>query len=190
MRKLIGVLALAAATTAASSAHAFDESTRRPFYVQSDLAAFSVWPSLFTPGSGGGQAYWHPDVEFGYHFSGRHDGLVLGVRQAFDVSRDIYSMGETLIRGGWDFALPFRNGRFELTFAPFATVGLNYTFQNLHAGFHTSIGLDTKLFFFQGLYLLVRPAEFGLGEFVDLGSALAQNVYFNFSAGLGFGYAF
>ncbi len=72
-------------------------------------------PRSSLPGSAGGQAYWRPDVELGFHFSGRHDGFVLGVRQAFDVGRDVYSMGETLVRAGWDFALPFRNGRFELT---------------------------------------------------------------------------
>jgi hypothetical protein len=184
MRKAIVVFALAAATTAASSARAFDDSTRRPFYVQSNVASFSYWPVLFQ-----NQGYWHPDVEFGFHFSGRHDGFVLGVRQAFDVGRDIYSMGETLLRVGWDFALPFRNGRFELTLAPFATLGVNYVFQNLHAGFHTSLGFDAKLFFFQGLYVLVRPVELGLGEFVDLGP-FAQNVYFNYSAGIGLGFAF
>ena len=45
------------------------------------------------------------------------------------------------------------------------------------------------LFFFQGLYLLVRPIELGFGEFVDLGPT-QQNVYFNLNVGAGFGYAF
>jgi len=176
--------AVAAILAASVPAHAFDESTRKPFYVQSAVGSFSYWPVLFQ-----NQGYWKPDIEFGVHFTGRHDGLALGVRQAFDVGRDVYSMGETVLRGGWDFALPFRNGRFELVLAPFATFGANYTFQNLHAGVRATVGFDAKLFFFQGLYLLVRPIELGFGEFVEL-SVNQQNVYFNMNLGLGLGYAF
>ncbi|HEY2369491.1 MAG TPA: hypothetical protein VGH87_24000 [Polyangiaceae bacterium] len=178
-------LTIALALTLASvPAHAFDDSTRKPFYLQSAVGSFSYWPVLFQ-----NQSYWKPDLEFGVHFTGRADGLALGVRQSFDVGRDVYSMGETVLRGGWDFALPFRNGRFELVLAPFATFGVNYTFQNLHAGVRATAGFDAKLFFFQGLYLLVRPIELGFGEFVDLGP-FQQNVYFTMNAGLGLGYAF
>jgi hypothetical protein len=184
MRKLIVVSALAATTAVASNASAFEESTRRPFYIQGAVGSFSYWPVLFQ-----NQAYWRPDVEFGYHFSGRHDGFVLGIRQAFDVGRDVYSGGQTSLRAGWDFALPFRNGRFELTLAPYGTLGVNYIFQGPQAGVHASVGFDAKLFFFQGLYVLVRPIELGFGQFVNLGP-FAQNVYFNINAGIGVGYAF
>jgi hypothetical protein len=178
--------AVAVALLALSSeARAFDESTRRPFYVQSGVGSYSFWGHLFT----GDQVFWKPDIEFGVHFTGRHDGLEIAVRQAFDVGRDVYSMGETAIRAGWDFALPFRNGRFELTLAPFGTLGVNYTFKNLNAGFHASAGIDVKLFFFQGLYTFLRPIELGFGEFVDLGPT-QQNVYFTINGGLGLGYAF
>jgi hypothetical protein len=163
-----------------------DDSTRGPFYVQGMLGSFSVWTELPLAGTLG---YWHPDVEFGYHVSGRHDGFVIGLRQAFDVGRDHYALGETLLRGGYDLAFPFRDGRFEVTVAPFATFGLNYFFDGPEAGVHFSAGLDAKLFFFRGVYLLVRPIELGAGQFVNLGFG-AKNVYFNLNAGIGAGCAF
>ena len=186
MNRLVAVAAFLAASAAPLSARAFDESTRRPFYIQSAVGSFSYFPVLFRD-----QTYWKPDIEFGVHFTGRHDGLTLGIRQAFDVGRDVYSMGETVLRGGWDFALPFRNGRFELVLAPFGTFGANYVFTNLHAGVRFTVGFDAKLFFFQGLYLLVRPIELGFGQFVDnLIVPGQQNVFFTFNAGIGLGYAF
>ena len=193
MRK--GLLFGAALALATTSVHALaaDESpppgssTRRPFFVQGTLGSFGLWTNL--PGAGGTLGYWHPDFEFGYHFSGRHDGVEIGIRQGFYVGRDRYDVGETLLRGGYDFAFPFRNGRFELTVAPFGTVGINYLFTNLNAGVHWSVGVEAKLFFFRGLYLLVRPVELAMGEYVNLGP-FAQNVYFNMNAGIGAGLAF
>ena len=133
--------------------------------------------------------YWHPDVEFGYHFSGRHDGFVLGVRQGFYLGHD--SIGETLLRLGWDFAVPFRNGRFELTLAPFATFGIDYFFDyGVRAGAHASLGGEAKLFFYEGLYLHVRPIEVALGDFANPPFLFPQNVFFNFNAGAGLGFAF
>lgn len=186
--------ALAVATTSVR-ASAADEpppdtsnvSTRRPFFVQGTLASFGLWTNL--PGANGTLVYWHPDFEFGWHPSGRHDGLELAVRQGFFVGRDRYHIGETLIRGGYDFAFPFRNGRFELTIAPFGTIGINYLFEGPNAGVHFSVGVEAKLFFFHELYLLVRPVELSMGEYVNLGP-FAQNVYFNMNAGLGAGVAF
>lgn len=179
-------LAALAWTTTSSDAHAMDDSTRSPFYVQGTLGAFSIWTELPAVGT---QAYWHPDIEFGYHFTGRHDGFVLGIRQAFDIGRDHYAQGQTLIRGGYDLAFPLRNGRFEITIAPFATFGLNYFFDGPNAGIHASVGLEGKVFFFKGVYLLVRPIELAMGEFVNLGP-FAKNVYFNMNAGIGAGFAF
>jgi hypothetical protein len=186
VKRLLAVATFLAAAAVPSTAHAFDDSTRRPFYIQSAVGSYSFWAHLFLPPD---QTYWKPDIEFGLHFTGRHDGFALGVRQAFDVGRSDYSMGETVLRAGWDFALPFRNGRFELTLAPFATFGVNYTFKNLNTGVRATVGFDAKLFFFQGLYFLVRPIELGFGEFVDLGPT-QQNVYFTINGGAGLGYAF
>jgi hypothetical protein len=176
------VLAVSALLLASAPAHAFDDSTRGPFYVQANAGSFSFWPAYF-----GDQAFWHTEIEFGFHITGRHDGLALGIRQGFDVGRDVYSIGETMLRGGWDFALPFRNGRFELTVAPYGVVGIDYIFRNLQAGVHFAVGLDARLFFFRGLYLLIRPIELGFGDFVPLPN---QNVYFTMNMGLGLGYAF
>jgi ATP-dependent Lon protease len=134
----------------AAPAHALEESTRRPFYVQGIVGSVGVWADF--PETSG--VYWHPEFEFGYHFSGRHDGFVLGIRQGFDVGH--MAVGETLLRAGYDLAIPLRNGRFEITIAPFATVGLDYFFDGPRTGAHFSLGLDGKLFFYQGLYLLVR----------------------------------
>ncbi|HEY1959666.1 MAG TPA: hypothetical protein VGH28_28850 [Polyangiaceae bacterium] len=164
-----------------------DESTRRPFFIQGTLGSFGLWTNL--PGSNGTLAYWHPDFEFGYHFSGRHDGVEIGIRQGFYVGRDRYDVGETLLRGGYDFAFPFRNGRFELTVAPYGTFGLNYLFTNVNAGLHWSVGIEAKLFFFHNLYLLVRPVELAIGQYFNLGP-FAPNVYFNMNAGIGAGLAF
>jgi hypothetical protein len=183
LRTAFGTLALVLVTSHAS---ALEESTRRPFYVQGTVASVALWTGFVA----GDQAYWHPDVEFGVHFTGRHDGVVVGIRQAFDVGSAQWSLGETMLRGGYDIALPLRNGRFEITLAPFATFGVDYTlYRNLNAGVRVSLGIEGKLFFFQGLYLLLRPVELSIGEFVNLGP-LQKNVYFNFNAGLGAGYAF
>ena len=125
-----GALALGVASTAAP-ARAFDESTRGPFYVQGELGAFGVWADLPVANT---LVYWHPDVEFGVHFTGRHDGPVIGIRQGFDVGRSADTIGQTVLRGGYDMAFPFRNGRFELTVAPFGTVGINYFFDGPQSG--------------------------------------------------------
>jgi len=182
MRKAI----LLALVLASASAHATEESTRRPFFIQGTLGSVGVWAWTNPPGVLG---YWHPDFEFGYHFSGRHDGVEIGLRQGFYLPHDRYDVGETLLRGGYDFAFPFRNGRFELTVAPFGTIGINYLFTNLNAGVHASVGIEAKLFFFHDLYLLVRPVELAIGEYVNLGPTTA-NVFFNLNAGVGAGLAF
>lgn len=185
-------LVLMAVMTLPASAHALEsppesggalqESTRGPFYVQGVFGSGAFWAGLT---GGGDEGYWHPEVEIGYHLTGRHDGVVLGLRQGFEVGASLYSIGETSVRGGYDIAVPLRNGRFELTLAPFATVGLDYLFRNVNAGFRWSVGVDAKLFFFRGLYLVVRPFELGGGEFVSLG-----RMFFNFNAGAGVGIAF
>ncbi len=181
--KLAGALLTLGVAITSRNASALEESTRRPFYVQGTVASFAVWTDL--PLTSG--VYWHPDVEFGVHFTGRHDGVVLGIRQAFDVGHA--PLGETLLRGGYDIALPLRNGRYELTIAPFGTFGANYLFDGPHAGVHFSIGIEGKLFFYEGLFLLVRPIELAIGEFVTP-PFLYKNVVFNLNAGVGLGFAF
>jgi len=166
-------------------ANALEESTRGPFYVQGTVGSFAVWAGFpaFTSG-----VYWHPDVEFGYHFSGRHDGFVLGIRQGFDVGNA--SIGETSLRAGYDLAIPLRNGRFEITIAPYGTIGLDYFFDGPRAGVRFSVGVEGKLFFYRGLFLLVRPIELSVGEFVNPPVFYNKNVFFNLNAGVGLGYAF
>jgi len=193
MRSSIIVAVAFAGALLAPSAHALDEaanaSTRGPFYVQGDLGSFGFWTELPAVGTLG---YWHPDIEFGYHFSGRHDGVVLAIRQGFDVGRDHYAFGQTVLRGGYDLAFPFRNGRFEVTVAPYGILGINYFFEGPQAGVHFGAGLELKLFFFRGVYLMLRPIELAAGQFViPPGNGFnAKNVYFNFNAGLGAGFAF
>jgi len=185
MRKGILLGAMLAGLFAAAPAHALDESTRRPFYVQGTIGSFGIWGWSTAPGPGV-VGYWHPDFDFGYHFSGRHDGVEIGIHQGFYTPHRFYDVGETAIRGGYDVAFPFRNGRFELTIAPFATFGLDYIFTNLQAGVRWSVGIEAKLFFFHELYLLVRPVELSMGEFVNV----QPNVYFNMNAGIGAGVSF
>jgi len=170
---------------ASRDARAFDDSTRRPFYVQGIVGSYSFWASF----EGTDLVFWHPDVEFGYHFTGRHDGFVLGIRQGFNVGRDPFDIGQTELRGGYDFAIPLKNGRFEITIAPYATFGLDYLFRGPQAGLRFAAGIEGKLFFIENVYVVVRAIELSAGEFVDLGP-LEKNVYFNFNGGVGAGFAF
>jgi hypothetical protein len=183
--KLVAPVVVCFALLIAADAHALEESTRRPFYVQGTLGSYSFWAGF----DFGDQVFWHPDFEFGYHFSGRHDGVVLGIRQGFNIGRDPYDIGETSLRGGYDFAFPLRNGRFEITIGPYGTFGLDYFFRGANAGIRAAVGVEGKFFFVENVYLLVRPIELSIGEFVNLGF-LMKNVYFNLNAGLGAGFAF
>src|SRR5579872_530991 len=70
-----------------------EDSTRGPFYVEGFPLGYSwsgTYGCTYNPGTGqtlcrggGLGAAFRLSGEFGYHVSGRHDGFVIGARQAF-----------------------------------------------------------------------------------------------------------
>lgn len=170
-----------------------DDSTRGAFYVQGSPLGVGV---AFYPGAdtvdpvtgqptslgGGASGAYRVDVEGGYHFSGRHDGFVLALRQAFYFSGG--SLGSTTARAGWDIPISLADGKMELTIAPYAHVGIGYAFAGGDPFFHWGVGADGKLFFLKdlGLYAFVRPIEFSM--FIN------QAVLPAISFGAGMGFAF
>ena len=150
IRRALALAATTIALSASRDAHALEQSTRGPFYAQAVVGGVSAWVDFPT-------AYYRTDAEFGFHFSGRADGFVLGVRQAFDIGR--FSIGETVLRFGYDIAIPIENGRYEISLAPYGTFGLNYIFQGLSAGLPWSVGFEGRFFVWRGLYAFLRPIE-------------------------------
>ncbi len=177
---LVAAAIAAAVVLRPTPAHALESSTRGPFYVQGIVAGIAFQDRGFG-------AWFHQDVEFGYHTTGRHDGFVIGVRQGFDLGN--CSVGETVARLGFDFAIPFSGGKYEMTVAPYGVAGLNYFFPcgggTTEAGVRFGGGIELKIFVYKGLYVLVRPAETTGAEYVDAG-----RVFFHFDSGAGLGFAF
>lgn len=183
---VLGAAVFAAIALAPSHASASD-SEQGPIYVQGGVGV-SYWdfPRLnfgfFTTGYS--WTGFRPEIEAGFHFSGRHDGLMLGVRQAFMITQiQGYAAGETVLRIGYDLA--FKAGSLEINVDPFATVGVGYIFDGPHAGVNATGGLDVKLFFMKGFYAYARPAELGFQCLHDSG-----NCAFVYAASAGAGFAF
>lgn len=138
-----------------STAHAAD-SAKGPFYVQAGVLGFSFR---------GGGAQWiggayKLDVEFGYHFSGRHDGFVLAGRQSFYMGGG--ALGTTDLRIGYDIPIPLKDGKYELTIAPYGLVGVGYALRGgLGTDLHLGAGVEGRFFPMQsnGFYVFARPVE-------------------------------
>ncbi len=183
--------ALAVAVALASGdAHA-EGSDHGGFYVQGSPLGTGI---VFYPGTtvsvgnitfstGGALAYYRVDADFGYHFSGHSEGLVLALRQAFLIGWG--SAGITSARVGYD--IPIKIGdEMELTIAPYAHLGALYAFgSGGGAAFHFGIGVDGKLFFNRdlGLYAFMRPLEFAMN--VNDGPVFTQ---LSFAGGLGYAF--
>ena len=184
MRRHLVAASIAAAVVVLrpTPARALENSTRGPFYIQGIVAGFTFQDR-------GGGPWFHQDVEFGYHPTGRHDGFVIGVRQGFDLGD--CSAGETVARLGFDIAIPLGGGgKYEMTIAPYGVEGLNYYFPcggggTTEAGLRFGGGIELKFFVYKGLYVLARPAETTGAEYVDAG-----RVFFHFDSGVGLGFAF
>lgn len=154
-----------------TSAFAMPESTRNPLYVQGTFgfAAFE-----------GGSSWFRADVELATHPSGRHDGFVIGVRQIlFTTQPEV--LGATVARLGWDIAIPIKDGKFEVTIAPFGIVGGAYG--NGYGFFDFGFGAEGRFFFYDNAYAFARPFEMG-GFIRDGGSRWV------YDAGVGAGWAF
>jgi hypothetical protein len=119
-------------------------------------------------------------AEFGYHFSQRHDGMVLGGRQVFLLGSQ--AQGVTEGRVGYDIAIPIK--RFELTAAPYGTAGIAYGIGGVGGvAFAFGFGGEAKFFFKENFYAMLIPLELG-GWF---GNTFNGFVY---QAAAGVGYAF
>lgn len=194
MRSMIAGMALLATLGIAGSASAELRSTRGPFYIQGALPALNVWGGRSVcSGGGGGWGWWgncsawRPDVEFGIHFTGRHDGFVLAFRQAFLLTAPSTDPGgATVVKLGYD--IPIQIKKYELDIGPYGTFGIGYDFGwygrlGVQAGF---AGIDVKFFIHKGFYAFARPFEFGMQCFHDA----ARGCGFQFVMGAGVGYAF
>src|ERR1051326_1844125 len=139
----------------ATNASAMEDSKRGPFYVQGTVPLGLHFGISLDPG--GNWAGWRPDIEFGAHFNGRHDGFVLGLRQAFILTAaPQIGAGTTQLRYGYDLSFPVGEN-FELVVAPYGTVGIGYTLSSAdlggpNAGLDMSWGVDGKFFFAGGFY--------------------------------------
>jgi hypothetical protein len=178
---------VALATFLASTSAYAEDSVQGPAYVQGTVG-LSYWdfPHLqFGPFvTGYSWTGFNPTIEFGYHFQGRHDGLMLGIRQGFSIDGiQGHATGTTAARVGYDFA--FKAGSLEINVDPFVTVGAGYVFDGPHAGIETTGGIDVKLFIVKGFFVVARPAELGIQCFHDLGDCA-----FAYLAGVGAGIAF
>jgi hypothetical protein len=174
----VGTLSVLGTLAVSNNAHALEPSTRGPLYFQGAPLGFGflvVCGGFGVCGTGG--AY-HLDLEAGYHFMGHHEGIVAGLRQSFYLSGG--SAGTTQARVGWDIAIPLKDGQFEITIAPYTTLGVFYPFGGGNAGFAFGIGVEGKFFFYEGLYAFLRPFEGG--AVISNGSGFLGN----FGAGIGY----
>lgn len=185
--KALAVAALAGGAALFSgerSAHALDPSTKGPLYIQGAVIGYSYG---FFGGFGFG-AY-RLDVEFGAHFTGRHDGFVLGGRQVFYLGFG-GSIGATVARIGYDIPIVIKDGKFELTIAPYGIAGIAYGLCSGGgcydgAAFNFGFGVDVKFFPIQsnGFYAFARPLEASF--FVGNGSTVTTLTP---AAGVGFAF--
>lgn len=181
LRLACGIALGLAAFTAAPEVLA-DDSTKGPLFVQATLLGLGYHNAVGSRGDN--WAGYRPDFEIGYHPSGRYDGIVLGLRQAFNLTlAPGRAGGATQIFGGYD--IPLKVAGFEVIAAPYAMLGVGYVFDGPSAGINLVGGVEGKVFLLDSLYAHVRPFEMGVQCFHDVGEcAIAM------SFGLGGGYAF
>ena len=160
------------------------DSTHPGFYVEGSpvgvgTIALACVDTVIGCIGGGTVGTYRLSAEFGYHFTQRQDGFVLGVRQTFLFGSA--SAGVTEARLGWDIAIPIK--RFELTAAPYGVAGVAYGFNGEGAAFAFGVGAEGKFFFKDNLYAFLIPVELGAW----IGNGFSGLVY---QAGAGIGYAF
>ena len=177
-------LTLAALAVPGAASADLAESTRGPLYVQGAFPLALGYGHAFTGAGSAGFSNWKPDMEFGAHFTGRHDGFVLGLRQEFHIMELPNAAGATtVVKLGYDIPIPVSD--FEITIGPYGTFGVNYIFDGPHAGIHATGGIDGKFFFYEGLYAFARPFEMGFQCLHDVGNCA---LWMEFGAGIGFAF--
>lgn len=194
MRKLLLVPSVLALLLSATHDAAAADSAHGAVYVQGSPLGVGL---LFYPGTtvtnpitgtttttgGGSVAAYRVDAEFGFHFTGRHDGFVAALRQAF-YFRD-GTVGSTTLRLGWDIPIPIGDGGLELNIAPYAHAGVGYAFSGGDPFFHFGFGANGKMFFARdlGLYAYLTPVEV---SFLVNGGGTLPVVSFGAGAGWAF----
>lgn len=182
MRRGWGI-GLALAIVASASSASADDSTKGPLYVQAMALGLNYLNLVGV--SGLNQAGFRPEFEVGYHFSGRHDGVVVGFRQGFVLTElPAKAGGVTAFRGGYD--IPMKLSGFEITIAPYATFGLGYLFDGPSAGITLTGGVEGKMFLTDQFYVGARPFEIGVQCFHDFGEC-GLNMAFAAGGGMVFG---
>lgn len=134
---LLATTALLASAPRAEAA----ESGRGAAYLEAHLlgGTLAFASDLGVPVSG---ASFPVEVHGGYHFSGRHDGFVIGATQRLSFGAGLG--GATLLRLGYDFAIPA--GRREVTLAPYGFAGVAYGFTGGGAGAYFGAGFEGRFF--------------------------------------------
>jgi hypothetical protein len=157
----------------------------KPFYIEGAFPlgfSTSAWGGCGRFGVCNWGGYWKPDIELGFHFTGRHDGFVLGIRHSFYLG-GFAGMG-IAARIGYDIPIPLKGGKYELTIGPYGYVGGAFYGNPAEGAFQTGGGVEGKFFIIKGFYAFARPLDFGVQYFPDFSQA-----YFQWMFGAGVGYA-
>lgn len=159
------------------------QSTKGAAYLQADPLGFASITTCVNAGVFGSicasSTSFAMDFEGGYHFSGRHDGFVLGGRQSFYISSG--SAGSTQARFGYDIPIMLSEGKYELTIAPYGVMGVAYGFKGGDPSFAFGFGSDVRFFIGDGGFFVG-------GHPIELGGWAPGG--FVFKATFGVGYAF
>ena len=159
-------------------------SQRDPFYVGGTILGFGA---PLNSGFRGSSPY-RLDFDFGYHPSNRHDGFVIGFRQAFLFGGG-FDGGVSQLRMGGDIPILIKGGRMEITIAPYGAGGIYYGFEGQDPRGIISFGIEGKFFPIadNGFFAMARPFEISLlpGSRTGFGGV---PVLYGF--GVGAGYAF
>lgn len=184
----VAFAALAAALSVPGAARAELVSTReKPMYIEGAVPiGFSTFGGWGYGCGFGGCAYtlWRPDIELGFHFTGRHDGFVLGIRHVFYIA-GFAGMGG-LLRLGYDIPIPIKGGKYEVTVGPYGFLGAAFygSGRGTSGGIQTGGGVEGKFFLMKGFYVFGRPLDFGVQCLHDSGEC-----FFQWQLGAGAGYA-
>lgn len=202
---LLSILGLLGSSLLVPRTASADESKRGPFYVQVQPLGVDVGFA----GSGGAgpsstDAFYALGIDAGYHFSGRHDGFVVGLSQRFSFGPN--TAGSTVARVGYDFA--FGLDAQELVVAPYAFGGARYVFDGGDPAGYFGFGVEGRYFLLaknaaataagsaakaksaatgggsalSGLYLVVKPFELGFATGTPSMTTLT------FQAGVGYSF--
>lgn len=186
MKRHLALAAVAASLFVSSAASALEPSSRdKPFYIEGAVPIGFDGGGFGNCGRFGGcfGGHWKPDLEIGFHFTGRHDGFVLGFRHLFYVG-GASGMG-ALLRIGYDIPIPLKGGKYEITIGPYGYVGASFfSAGSTEGAFQTGGGVEGKFFILKGFYVFARPLDFGVLYFPDFSQA-----YFQWMFGAGAGYA-